>query len=82
MHLHSNATTNKKQWERLIQSQNNGCPKTYRILAAEMLVGLSTIHRWKHRQSPEDRSCARKDPVYTLGPGEEALLLLPAKARR
>jgi len=40
-----------------------------------MLVGLGTIHRWKHLQSPEDRSCARKDPAYTLGPGEEALLL-------
>ena len=66
----------------LIQSRSNGCPKTYRTLAAEMLVGLGTIHRWKHRQSPEDRSCARKDPAYTMGPGEEALMLLPAKARR
>ena len=75
MQLHSNATTNKKQRERLIQSQNNGCPKTYRILAAEMLVSLGTIHRWKHRESPEERSCARKNPEYILGLSEEALLL-------
>ena len=40
-----------------------------------MLVGVGTIHRWKHRQSPEDRSCARKDPDYVLGPEEGALLL-------
>ena len=70
MHVHSNATTNKKQRERLSRST-----KTCRALAEEMAISLGTIHRWKHRESPEDRSCARKNPEHILGLSEEALLL-------
>jgi hypothetical protein len=52
MQVHSNATTHKKQRTRIRQSD-----KTCRALAQEMAVSPATAHRWKHRDSPEEKSC-------------------------
>jgi len=52
MQVHSNATTDRKQQERLHNST-----KTCRALAEEMAISLGTVHRWKQRDSPEDKSC-------------------------
>jgi len=70
MHLHSNATTNKKQRERLIAST-----KTCRILAQEMAVSPATVHCWKHRTSPEDKSCRPLQVRYAFDADEQSLVL-------
>ena len=70
MHIHSNATTNKKQRERLRFSQ-----KSCRALAKEMAVSLGTVHRWKHRDSPEDKSCCPNTIAYAFDPSEQAMIL-------
>ncbi len=70
MHVHSNATTNKKQRERIHLS-----PKSCRALAKEMAVSLGTIHRWKHRDSPEDKSCCPKNIKYAFNQGEQDMIL-------
>jgi transposase InsO family protein len=71
MHYHCNATTNQKQRVRLRSS-----PKSCRALAEEMAVSVGTVHRWKHRDSPEDRSCRRKSLDYAFDEHESALILL------
>jgi transposase InsO family protein len=70
MHVHSNATTNKKQRLRLQSS-----PKTCRALAAEMAISLGTVHRWKRRTSPEDHSCRPVDVEYAFDEQEQAMIL-------
>ena len=70
MHYHCNATTNQKQRTRLRNSE-----KTCRALADEMAVSVGTVHRWKHRNQPEDRSCARKHIEYAFDEHESALIL-------
>jgi transposase InsO family protein len=70
MQVHSNATTNKKQRERII-----GSPKTCRALAGEMAVSLGTVNRWKHRDSPQDRSCRPHTVKYAFDAGEQAMIL-------
>ena len=70
MQVHSNATTNKKQRERLRLSH-----KTCRTLAEEMAVSLGTIHRWKHRDSPEDKSCRPNTIEYAFDPAEQTMIL-------
>lgn len=70
MHIHSNATTNKKQRERIRFSDKN-C----RTLAAEMAVSLGTVHRWKHRDSPQDKSCRPDTIEYAFDPSEQAMIL-------
>lgn len=75
MHLHSNATTNKKQRERLIASTQNANSKTYRALAQELLVSLATVHRWKHRTSPDDKSCRPRQVQSAFDQEEQALIL-------
>ena len=70
MHIHSNATTNKKQRER-IRSSHKNC----RTLAQEMAVSLGTVHRWKHRDSPEDKSCRPDTIEYAFDQDEQAMIL-------
>ncbi len=70
MQVHSNATTNKKQRERLHRST-----KTCRALAEEMVVSVGTVHRWKQRTSPEDRSCRPNKIEYAFDPSEQAMIL-------
>lgn len=70
MHVHSNATTNKKQRERLRKSA-----KTCRALAEEMAVSLGTVHRWKQRDSPEDKSCRPHKIEYAFDPSEQTMIL-------
>ena len=70
MHYHCNATTNKKQRQRLRQSE-----KTCRTLAEELSVSVGTVHRWKHRDCPEDRSCTRQNIEYAFDEQESALIL-------
>ncbi len=75
MHLHSNATTNKKQRERLIASTQSGNSKTCRTLAQELLVSLATVHRWKHRTCPDDKSCRPRQVQFAFDQEEQALIL-------
>ena len=70
MHVHSNATTNKKQRERLSRST-----KTCRALAEEMAISLGTVHRWKQRDSPQDKSCRPNKIEYAFDPSEQAMIL-------
>ena len=70
MHVHSNATTNKKQRERIRLSQ-----KSCRALAQEMAVSPTTAHRWKQRDTPEDKSCRPDTIEYAFDPSEQAMIL-------
>ena len=70
MHYHCNATTNQKQRARIRTSE-----KTCRALADEMAVSVSTVARWKRRDSPEDRSCRRKNIEYAFDDQESVLIL-------
>jgi len=70
MHYHCNATTNQKQRTRIRSSE-----KPCRALAEELSVSAGTVHRWKHRDQPEDRSCARKNIEYAFDEQESALIL-------
>lgn len=70
MQVHSNATTNKKQREKIRTS-----PKSCRQLGRELEVSPATVHRWKHRDTPEDHSCARKQRGYRFDACEQELLL-------
>jgi transposase InsO family protein len=75
MHVHSNATTNKKQRKRLARSA-----KTCRALAEEMAVSLGTVHRWKRRDCPQDK-CCRPNKIeyafdeYAFDLSEQAMIL-------
>jgi len=68
--IHSNATTNKKQRERLARSA-----KTCRALAEEMAISLGTVHRWKHRDCPQDKSCRPTKIEYAFDLSEQTLIL-------
>ena len=70
MHFHSNATTNKKQRQRIRESQ-----ATCRELAEELSVSPATVCTWKHRGSPEDRSCRPQEPAYAFSEAEETFIL-------
>lgn len=70
MHFHSNASTNKKQRSRIRTSKS-----TYRELAQQFEISTATVHRWAHRDEPEDRSCARKNRGYILDEHEQAFLV-------
>jgi transposase len=70
MQVHSNATTNKKQRERMIGSQ-----KTCRALAEEMAISLGTVHRWKQRTSPQDHSCRPLAVEYAFDESEQSMIL-------
>ena len=70
MHVHSNATTNKKQRERLRLSS-----KSCRALAEEMQVSPTTAHRWRQRDTPEDKSCRPNTIEYAFDPSQQAMIL-------
>jgi transposase InsO family protein len=70
MHTHSNATTNKKQRLRIRASD-----QTCRALAEELSVSPATVCVWRHRDSPEDKSCKPQEPAYAFGEAEEALIV-------
>lgn len=74
MRIHSNATTNKNQ--RLAIQQSS---KSYRSLADQYGVSISTIHHWKHRSDPNDRSCAPWNIRYAISPSEEVMILFLRK---
>jgi transposase InsO family protein len=56
--------------ERIKRSQ-----KSYRDLARELGVSVSTIHRWKHREGLRDASCRPRRTRCTLGPDCKAVAL-------
>ena len=70
MHVHSNATTNKKQREQLSRST-----KTCRSLAEEMAISLGTVRRWKHRDSPQDKRCRSNTNDYAFDLSEQEIIL-------
>ncbi len=70
MQVHSNATTNKKQ--RLCIRQSSA---TCRELAQELHVSPATVCTWRHRDSPEDRSCRPQEPACAFDQAEEAFIL-------
>lgn len=70
MQIHSNASTNKKQRSRIRTSKS-----TCRELAEQLEVSTATVHRWAHQETPEDRSCARKDRGYIFDEHEQAFLV-------
>ena len=73
MRLHSNSTTNQKQ--RLRIQSIEGQKKTCSELAQQMEVSKSTIHRWKQRSSPIERSCRPHNVAYALSNEEEVFVL-------
>ncbi len=70
MQIHSNAATNLKQRQAIPNSD-----KPCRALAKQYHVSVATIHRWKARQEPQDKSCRPENIEYALDEHEEALLL-------
>ncbi|MDQ2686234.1 MAG: hypothetical protein M3Y28_00030 [Armatimonadota bacterium] len=40
-----------------------------------MAISLGTAHRWKHRDSPEDKSCRPDHIEYAFDPSEQAMIL-------
>ena len=49
--------------------------KTCRALAEEMAISLGTVHRWKQRDSPQDKSCRPNKIEYAFDPSEQAMIL-------
>jgi transposase InsO family protein len=70
MRIHSKATTNIKQREQIRRSS-----QSYRTLANQYRVSIATIHRWKHRDTPDDRSARPKEIYFALNPEEERMVL-------
>src|SRR2546428_332917 len=70
MRVHSNATTNQKQ-RRTIQTSSKSCG----MLARQLEVSKATIHRWKRRDSPQERSCRPSRIAYALSSEEEDMVL-------
>lgn len=70
MQLHSGASTCPKQRLQIRQS-----PESCRAAARRLRISPATVHRWKHREDPRDRSCAPKTRHYALKPAEQRLVL-------
>lgn len=70
MRYHSNATTNQKQRLRIQQSH-----KSCGALARQLEVSRATVHRWKQRDSPQDRGSRPQAIHYALDAEGEALVL-------
>lgn len=73
MRVHSNATTNRNQRLR-IQSEQ-GKRSSCAALARQLAVSKTTVHRWKGRRSPEERSCRPHRIRYAFAPEEEQFIL-------
>lgn len=71
MQIHSNATTTIKQ---RVYIKNSS--ESYRSLTNRFRISPATVHRWKHRDYPHDRSCQPRSIRYALSPDEEKLILL------
>lgn len=70
MQVHSNSKTTPILRERIRHSQ-----KSYRELARDLGVSVSTVHRWKHRQAVRDASCRPKRTRCSLGADCQAIAL-------
>jgi transposase InsO family protein len=70
MRVHSNAATISRQREAIQSSA-----RTYRCLAAQWGVSLSTVHRWKHRTDTNDRSSQPRSIRYGLTEQEQRAAL-------
>ena len=70
MRYHANATTNSNQ-RQYIQDTDDA---TYRDLAEQLKVSLSTIHRWQHAAQVRDRSSKPKTIKYSLSEYEQQLV--------
>lgn len=70
MRVHSNATTNQKQ-RLFIQSSAASCA----ALGRQLFVSKATVHRWKHRADPRERSCRPHAVAYAFSEEEAALVL-------
>lgn len=71
MQTHANATTNAKQRE-AIQASLESCGQ----LAKRYHVSKATIHRWKHRERPAERSCRPHRSEKAFSSEEERFLLV------
>lgn len=70
MQTHANATTNVKQ-RRAIRSSSESCGR----LAEWYHVSKATVHVWKRREDPSDKSCRPDKVEYSLSPPEERFVL-------
>ena len=70
MQIHSNAATLQKQ-RQAIQTGNG----TYREIAQEWRISVSTAYRWKHRSDTGDRSCRPHTIEYALSDEEQRAVL-------
>lgn len=70
MRVHSSSTTNRNQ-RLLIRQSKLSCTG----LARQLQVSRTTVHRWKHRDTPVERSCRPNDIRYALSPEEEEVVL-------
>lgn len=71
MQVHANATTNLKQREAIYTSAES-CGQ----LAKRYHVSKATVHRWKHREAPTDRSCRPHQSEKAFSLEEEQFLLV------
>jgi transposase InsO family protein len=71
MQTHANATTNVRQRQAIRDS-----PESCGQLARRYHVSKATVHRWKHREAPQDQSCRPHQVETALSPEEERLLLV------
>jgi transposase-like protein len=70
MRVHSNSTTNQNQ-RILIRRSKMSCAD----LARQLQVSRTTVHRWKQRDTPVERSCRPNNIRYALSPEEEVIAL-------
>jgi transposase InsO family protein len=70
MQVHANATTNVKQRQAIRQSSGS-CGQ----LAGQYHVSKATVHRWKQREEPKEKSCRPQVVHYALSLEEEAFVL-------
>jgi DNA-binding transcriptional regulator YiaG len=63
MQTHANATTNLKQ-RRAIRHSEESCGR----LAERYHVSKATVHAWKHRDDPADRSSRPHTSATALSP--------------
>jgi transposase-like protein len=70
MHYHSNATTNQNQRIRIHASE-----MSYSYLSRQLAISRTTVHRWKHRDTPADRSSRPKTIHYAFMSEEQDVLL-------
>ncbi|HBO0297470.1 TPA: IS481 family transposase [Pseudomonas aeruginosa] len=68
--LHANATTTPK-----IRAYIQGSPLSDRVLAAELSVSVSTVRRWRARDTQHDASHTPHRLATTLTPAQEAVVL-------